>query len=231
MKIEAQTVLEYLKPKVKAFGFKKEIVEGIASDIAETLDEVDDEATEEDIDAVVQPKVDAMIPSLKLAQRLTNQGIEEFRKKQERKADTKPVSQTDTPPADNTPDWAKALLESNKQQMEQQGRLIETLQAEIMGMKTRSTADKRRSTLEKLLKGTGTFGTRTMKRFERMTFETEEDFDDCVTDIKQDLRQLNQERADIGLKSLGSPEVQRRNEPPKPKVMSEAEIEEMANYM
>ena len=44
MKIEMTKVLEYLKPKVKALGFKKEVLEGIAADIADNLEEVADDA-------------------------------------------------------------------------------------------------------------------------------------------------------------------------------------------
>lgn len=235
MKIEAKTVLDYLKPKVKALGFKKEVVEGIANDIAETLAEVDDEATEEDIEAVVKPAVDAMIPSLRLAQRLTNQGIEDFRQKMEKK--NKPVEKpvTETPPietpAETTPEWAKALIESSTKQMEQQNKLIESLQAEIAGMKDKNTNKERRSVLEKLLKDTGSFGKRTMKSFERMTFQSDEEFDEFVEDVTEDLKALNQERANSGLKSLGSPSAHVSNQPPKPKTMSEEEINELADIM
>lgn len=236
MKIEAKTVLEYLKPKVKQLGFKKEVVEGLAADIAENLAEVDDEATEEDIDAVVKPAVDVMIPSLKLAQRLTNQGIEEFRQKMEKKTPKsveKPIIETPPieKPADNTPEWAKALIESQKKQQEQNQKLIESLQAEITSMKNSNTAKERRSTLETLLEGTGSFGSRTIKSFERMTFQTDEEFNDFVDDVKEDLKALNQERSNNGLKKLGSPSVVGVTDKPKPKVMTEEELQELAETM
>lgn len=235
MKIEVKTVMDYLKPKVKALGFKKEIVESIAADIADNLAEVDDEATEEDIEAVVKPAVDAMIPSLKLAQRLTNQGIEEFRQKMEKK-NPKPVEKPvmETPPIernDDTPEWAKTLIESQKQQQEQNQKLIENLQAEIAGMKSKNTAKERRSTLETLLKNTGSFGKRTIKSFERMTFQSDEEFDEFVEDVKEDLKALNQERSNNGLSKLGSPSVIGPQEKPKPKTMTEEEISELADIM
>ena len=262
MKIEMIKVLEYLKPKVKALGFKKEVLEGIAADIADNLEEVEDDASDEDINAKIKPAVDAVIPSLKLAQRLTNQGIEEFRKKQEKnnepkpnpkpapepepKQEPKPATEPKTEPEpkpsvnppkkdDETPAWAKVLIESQNKQMQQQQQLIETLQAEVKGIKEKDVNAQRRAILDDLLKDTGTFGNRMLKNYERMTFEKDEDFNSFVSDLKEDLAQLNQERENEGLKKFGAlPEVEpsgNQQTPPKVKPMTEAELEELAATM
>lgn len=283
MKIEKSKVLEYLKPKVKALGFKKDIIEGIAADIADNLEEVADDASEDDVNATIKPAVDAVIPSLKLAQRLTNQGIEEYRKKQEDvneqlkkeleqyKKENSPKERqevenksVESPALNNpvkaeehskekpldehspkketetTPEWVKQLIESNKAQMEQQKaqmeqqkKLIDTLTAEVNGIKLKDTTAKRRAVLDDLLKDTGTFGKRTIKNYERMKFETDEDFDSFVSEIKEDLEQLNQERANEGLAKFGAPKVELATgtEPPKPKPLSETELEELASLM
>ena len=246
MKIEKTTVLEYLKPKVKALGFKKDEVESIAADIADNLDEVADDASEEDINAVIKPAVDAVIPSLKIAQKIANRAIEDYRKKHEKdneqkpeqKHEEKPEQKSEEKPSietpkkeeknDETPEWAKSLIESNKQQAE----LIKTMQAELSGIKTKSTAEKRRQVLDELLKDTGTFGKRTLKSFEKMNFETDEDFESFVSEIKEDIEQLNQERADAGLAKLGNPAVTKPDqEPEKPKVLTETQIAELADSM
>ena len=256
-------VLEYLKPKVKALGFKKEVLEGIAADIADNLEEVEDDASDEDVNAKIKPAVDAVIPSLKLAQRLTNQGIEEFRKKQEKANEQKPEekkpeekpeekkpeekpeekkpeekpSSTPSKKEDETPAWAKALIESQNKQMQQQQHLIETLQAEVKGIKAKDVNTQRRAILDGLLKDTGTFGKRTMKNYEKMTFNTDEDFDSFVSDLKEDLEQLNQERANEGLEKFGAPKVDQNNsqqqgsQQPAPKPMNETELDELAAYM
>lgn len=240
-------VLEYLKPKVKALGFKKEVLEGIAADIADNLEEVEDDASDEDVNAKIKPAVDAVIPSLKLAQRLTNQGIEEFRKKQEKaneqkqeqkpeekpevKPEEKPSSTTSKKEEEETPKWVKDLLEANKAQMEQHKQLIDTLQAELIGIKTKSTTEKRRAILDELLKDTGTFGKRTIKSFERMNFETDKEFNDFVSDVKEDLEQLNQERENEGLAKYGVPKVDTnstQDDKPKPKPLTDAEVDELA---
>ena len=254
MKIEMTKVLEYLKPKVKALGFKKEVLEGIAADIADNLEEVEDDASDEDVNAKIKPAVDAVIPSLKLAQRLTNQGIEEFRKKQEKaneppkegpkeKPKAEPAEKPDVKPSSDvpkkeddkeTPKWVQELIESNKTQMEQQKQLIEALKAEVDGIKTKSTTEKRRALLDELLKDTGTFGKRILKSFEKMTFDSDSEFEEFVSDIKEDLEQLNQERANEGLGKFGAPKVdpnQKPQEPAKPKPLTDAEVEELASSM
>ncbi len=260
MKIEMTRVLEYLKPKVKALGFKKEVLEGIAADIADNLEEVAEDASEEEINAKIKPAVDAVIPSLKLAQRLTNQGIEEFRKKQEKaneqkpeekkpeqkpeekkpdetkpeqKPEEKPSSQTPKEKGEETPEWAKTLIESQSKQMQQQQALIEALQREVAVIKTKDVNTQRRAILDGLLKGTGTFGKRTIKSFEKMKFETDDEFDNFVSDLKEDLAQLNQERENEGLEKYGTPkpDVKPAVQTPQVKPMSEAELEELAATM
>ena len=262
MKIEMTKVLEYLKPKVKALGFKKDTLEGIAADIADNLEEVADDASDEDINAKIRPAVDAVIPSLKLAQRLTNQGIEEFRKKQQEKAneqkpadkkpeekpeekkpevkpevkpEEKPSSSTSKEKETETPAWAKALIESQNLQMKQQQTLIEALQAEVKGIKTKDVASKRRAQLDELLKDTGRFGQRAIKDYERMTFSTDDEFETFVSDLKEDLAQLNQERANEGLAKFGAPKVDPKSKEnqqvPPVKPMNETELEELAAYM
>ena len=250
-------VLEYLKPKVKALGFKKDVVEGIAADIADNLDEVADDASDEDINAKIKPAVDAMIPNLKLVQRLTNQGIEEYRKKQEKaneqkseqkpeekpgeKPEEKPEQKPEEKPSSKTPKdenetpaWAKALIESQNKQMQQQQQIIESLQAEVKGIKAKDVNTQRRAILDDLLKDTGTFGKRTIKSYEKMTFNSDDDFNSFVSDLKDDLEQLNQERANEGLEKFGAPKVDnngQNKQTPQVKPMSETELEELAATM
>jgi hypothetical protein len=260
MKIEMTKVLEYLKPKVKALGFKKEVLEGIAADIADNLEEVADDASDEDVNAKIKPAVDAVIPSLKFAQRMASQAVEDYRKKQEKaneqkpeekkpeekpeekkpeekpeekKPEEKPSSST-SQKDDETPEWAKALIESQNKQMQQQQQLIETLQAEVKGIKAKDVNTQRRAVLDELLKDTGTFGKRTLKNYEKMTFETDDDFNSFVSDLKEDLEQLNQERANEGLEKFGAPKVdtnQQQRQQPQVKSMNETELEELASTM
>ena len=247
MKIEKVKVLDYLKPKVKALGFKKDDIESIAADIADNLDEVDDEASDEDINAVIKPAVDAVIPSLKIAQKMANRAIEDYRKKQEKanepteepkkepakeptKEPEKKPSSEESKTDNETTLLLKSLTESNKQMLE----TIKGLQTEISGIKAKTTSEKRRALLDELLKDTGTFGKRTIKSFEKMKFETDDEFDEFVNDVKEDLEQLNQERANEGLRKFGAPKVDPKPADDKkniPQPLTEAEQEELAASM
>ena len=118
--------------------------------------------------------------------------------------------------------------------MQQQQQLIETLQAEVKGIKAKDVNAQRRAVLDGLLKDTGTFGKRTLKNYEKMTFNTDEDFESFVSDLKEDLEQLNQERANEGLEKFGAPKVEpgaQQQQQPQVKPMSETELEELAATM
>ena len=144
-----QTVLSQLRPKVKAFGFSKNVLKSIAAYIADKL-EVDEDASDEDVNA--------------------------------------------------------KIVEATRQKL----------------------TDTRRSRLEKLLKGTSSFGDSKLRDFRRMKFETDEDFDEFFSDVEEDLKILNQERANAGLDKLGVPasgNIPRKKEE-KQEVLSEDEIKE-----
>ena len=68
MKKKTKQVLSILKPKCKALGFNSSELEGIAADIADNL-ELDEEASEEDINEKISAEVDSVVPILKLPKR------------------------------------------------------------------------------------------------------------------------------------------------------------------
>ena len=84
-----QQVLLKLKPKVKAFGFNKKEVMGIAARIADNLTSTDD-ASDEDVNAEIEAAIDAVLPYLQVSQSFANRVIEE--KPQKRMAMTKPMT-------------------------------------------------------------------------------------------------------------------------------------------
>ena len=75
-----QQVLLKLKLKVKAFGFNKKEVMGIAARIADNLTSTDD-ASDEDVNAEIEAAIDAVLPYLQVSQSFANRVIEENRKK------------------------------------------------------------------------------------------------------------------------------------------------------
>ena len=55
------------------------------------------------------------------------------------------------------------------------------------------------------MKDSGTFGTRTLKSFNKMSFENDEEFEEFLSEVTEDLKVYNQERANAGLSTMGTP--------------------------
>ena len=188
-------VLEVLKPKVKALGFNREELKGVAALIASNLN-LDENASEEDTEEAIEKQIDTVLPILKIGQSYASRVIEKNRKQNDDEdvdddnnskssKSTKSNQQTDD---DTMPKWAQGFLEE-----------VTALKGEVSALKGEKVASTRRSKLEKLLKDTGTFGTTTLKSFDRMDFKTDEDFEEFFSDVESDLKAYNQERASQGL--------------------------------
>lgn len=230
-----QKVLLMLKPKVKQFGFNKKELQGIAAKIADNLTSADD-ASDEDVNAEIEEKIDAVIPYLQVSQSYANRLVEDARKQND---DDEPDDNDDDKPSgkrksgskntkddkdkdkddDKTPEWAASLLKT-----------VESLTNEITTLKGEKVASTRRARLEELLKDAGSYGKRTLKNFDRMKFETDDEFDEFFSDVEQDLKDYTQELADKGLENLNTPPAAggkggvKEDEP-----MSDKEIEDLAN--
>ena len=85
------------------------------------------------------------------------------------------------------------------------GESLNTLKGQIEELKQGKTADSRKARLEALVKDTGKFGERAIKAFNRMSFKTDEDFEDYLDEVEEDLEAENQERLNKGLEALGKP--------------------------
>lgn len=197
-------ILKQLKTKAKAFGFNKKELESIADGMSDNL-ELDENASDEDVNAAIETAVDAVLPFLRVSQSAASRAIQAYK-------DAHPVGGDDDDDADDddtsTPPIApKNPKKGNKEQNDSEDdtpkwaqRLLERLDK----LENVNVADKRLSKLESLLKNTGTFGTRTKKAFLRMKFENDEEFEDYLEEVQSDLEELNQERANEGLSKLGS---------------------------
>lgn len=195
-----QQVLLMLKPKVKAFGFNQKELKGIAAEIANNLTAKED-ASDEDVNAEIETRIEAAIPLLRFAQSQSNRVIEEWRKnhpgaleEEDEEDESSKKTKSKTP---------KQTTQPNDDQMKQLMDMIATLTGEISSLKKEKTTDSRKTRLEKLLKDAGTFGSRTLKNFSKMNFESDEEFEDFYAEIEDDLKEYNQERANNGLDKLG----------------------------
>ena len=232
MKKRTKQVLVILKPKAKALGFSREELEGIAADVANNL-ELDEEASDEDVNAEIEKQVNAVLPYLKIAQKTAQRTIQSFKDSKDLYDDE--VDDPDDDPAGNkkpirkqkkekeeeqVPAWAQALITQNK-----------ALQNEILGLKSERENDGRRSKLKALLKDKGTFGKTVLKNFDKMKFENESEFDDFYDGVVEDLAAIDQERANEGLGKLGAPAAQRKPKKDEVEVIKDDEIDELAKTM
>lgn len=212
-----QQVFMRLKPKARAFGFNKDELMGVAANIANNL-HFEEDALEDEINAEIDKQVDAVIPFLRLAQTNANRVIEKTRKElqpqeaEEEQTKANPVKTETKTETDEMPAWAKALIDSNK-----------ALTEKVASMQGERTLNARQARLEAILKDTGTFGTRTLKSFAKMSFDTDEEFDDFVAEVESDLKSYNQERANAGLQTLGVIPTQGGGK--KEEILTDAEVE------
>ena len=233
MKKRTKQVLVILKPKSKALGFSREELEGIAADVANNL-ELDEEASDEDVNAEIEKQVNAVLPYLKIAQKTAQRTIQSFKDSKvldddevdddddddDPAGNKKPIRKQKKEKAEPVPRWAQALITQNK-----------ALQTEILGLKSERENDGRRSKLKALLKDKGTFGKTVLKNFDKMKFENESEFDDFYDGVVEDLAAIDQERANEGLGKLGAPAAQRKPKKEEVEVIKDNEIDELAETM
>ena len=98
--------------------------------------------------------------------------------------------------------------------LKEQSEAIKALKGQIDTLQIDRVTEARRTKLKKLLENTGTFGKSVMKQFDLMEFKDNDAFDDYLDEVQKDLEELNQERANEGLKKLGEVPAGKRNKNP-----------------
>jgi len=247
MKKHFKKVLEALKTSkdIKALGFSRRELKGVAAKIADKLDsEIKEDASDEEVQEIVDEAIDAALPFLQFSQTVLDSRVQAYKNahplreddddedddedepgsRKNRKSRVSKNKDEDKEGDDNSP-FAKAL----KQVMDK----LDGMQSEITELKSGKTIEGRKNKLEKLLKGTGKFGERTLKAFNRMSFEDDDEFEDFYDEVEADLEAENQERANRGLERLGAPDATAgaaNNRSPKNdnEMMSDDEVKELA---
>lgn len=238
-----------VKSKMKALGFSRKELESVASNIDDNL-AISDDASDEDIASAITEAVDAAMPYLKIAQksasRQTKAALEAAKEKDEddEEDDEENDEEDDSEEADNGKTAEKQtrkkfnrrtksesteimkMLESISKRMEKQDEVINNL-------KQNNATERRKNRLEKILKDTGSFGKRILRQFEKMKFDSDEDFNDFLDEVKEDLEEANQERANIGLAKLGSvPKSEKKDgKEEKVDVLSDEELDKLADML
>lgn len=247
MKKHFKKVLEALKTSkdIKALGFSRRELKGVAAKIADKLDsEIKEDASDEEVQEMVDEAIDAALPFLQFSQTVLDSRVQAYKNahplreddddedddedepgsRKNRKSRVSKNKDEDKEGDDDSP-FAKAL----KQVMDK----LDGMQSEITELKSGKTTEGRKNKLEKLLKGTGKFGERTLKAFNRMSFEDDDEFEDFYDEVEADLEAENQERANRGLERLGAPDATAgaaNNRSPKNdnEMMSDDEVKELA---
>lgn len=224
-----------LKPKVKQFGFTKKVFRSVAAQIANKLEDIDENASEDDINAKIDEAIEASLPYLALIQSQANEQLEEWKKGQKKNDDDDDDDDDDDESTVSNSHNRLAKSTKSKEESGQSRAMKELLDAisaltnEVKTLKVEKVADTRRAKLESKLKDSGVFGKSKLKDFSRMMFKNDEDFEEYLSGIEDELEEYKQEYADNKLLTAGTPPGGKGGKQSKQKeVVSEDEIKALA---
>jgi hypothetical protein len=250
MKKHFKKVLDALRTSkdIKALGFSRRELKGVAAKIADKLDsEIKEDATDDEIQEAVDDAIDAALPFLQFSQTVSDSRVQAYK-------NAHPTNDGDDDDDDDDDDVEPATRKNRKSQTSKKNGKVEneggddsplakalqslnakldSMQSELSALKSGKTTDSRRAKLEKLLKDTGKFGERTLKAFGRMSFKDDDEFEDFFEEVESDLEAENQERLNRGLDKLGAPGVtggaaESRRKKNDEEVMSDDEVKALA---
>jgi hypothetical protein len=230
-------VLEMLKTNkdIKALGFSRKELKGIAANVADKL-ELKDDATDDDVDEAVSDAIDNVLPFLKFTQSAVDRQVQEYKNPHPKDDDDDDEPDEGDEPSRKKPskskkdgkaegDDTKSAFDELKELFQQNfSKLSERMDA----YEKDKTANGRKAKVESMLKGTGRFGERKLRAFSRMSFEDEESFEDYLDELQEELDEENQERANKGLETLGNPPAGNQPKKDDDELMSDDEIKALA---
>lgn len=239
-----ERIAKRLKPKVKQFGFSKKVFKSVAAKIADKLEDIDDDASETDINSKIDNAIEESMPYLALIQSTANEQLEEWKKGQQKNDyDDEEDDDSDSEftsddrrnhsPKSNRPKTANNGASAQSKEFKALMEAVNKLTNEVSSLKAGKTADTRRGKLESLLKDAGVFGKRTLKNFTKMNFNDDEDFEEYLSEVEEDLKAYNQERADAGLSTAGNPPGGKSGGKQEGKIeeLTDAEVEAIASSL
>lgn len=219
---------------IKALGFSRKELKGIAANVADKL-KLEEDATDEDVSEAISSAIDDVLPLLKLTQSAVDRQVQDYKRSIEEDDDDddddkepsrRSPSQKNPKSKKDSDDADSATLAALKELTQ----VVTALQGEVNTLKTGNTTNSRRAKVEKLLTDTGKFGERQLRAFSRMSFKDEEEFEEYLEDLKEDIEVENQERADRGLGKLGNipaPDKNQNNNK-EDELMSDEDVKKLA---
>lgn len=235
---KSKKIFSVLKTKAKSLGFSKQELNSVVSLIEQRLD-VEDDATEEDLDSAVNDAVEEILPFLKLgqaqAQRTIARSKQTTTKKQGDEADDADEADDDSDGQgddadevelpDDAPQWAKAMAKMFSNAMK-------SGKTKLNNFTPEQIKDDRRNQVKAVVDSLGAYGKIVLKKFESREFAKDEDFTAFLEEVKSDADDYKQEAANIGLSKLGRPGAGNpRNNSHflgEPQGMSDEELDELA---
>lgn len=238
-------VFNLLRTKTKAIGLNRKELESLALKIDKNL-QLEEDASDEDVDAAIDEAIDAALPFLEVSQSVAQRSIQTALQRRQAQQDEDDNDEDDDPDDDGqdagegdrnnrqrgkskknrTPKHNSEDSELMKL-LKEQNEVIKSLKGQMEAMQGDRVQDSRRTKLKKLVENTGTFGKSVLKQFDLMTFKDDDAFEDYLDDVQKDLDDLNQERANEGLRKLGEVPAGEKKNPEnqnQPEVMSDADI-------
>lgn len=238
-------VFTLLRTNTKALGLNRKELESLALKIDKNL-QLEEDASDEDVNAAIDEAIGAVLPFLEVSQSVAQRSIQTALQRRQAQQDEDDDDEDDDPDDDGQGDGegdrnnrqrGKGKKNRNPKHnsedselmklIKEQSEAIKSLKGQIETMQGDSVHDSRRTKLKKLVENTGTFGKSVLKQFDLMTFKDDDAFDDYLDDVQKDLDELNQERANAGLKKLGEVPAGKRNKSPEDKsvdVLSDDDI-------
>ena len=188
-----EKILQALKNKYANLGFSAKAFEGMAEYLAITVTEEDqiDNATSgaEIVLKGFQGDADKRVNDAVAKAKAENQ-------KPNPTPEPNPANPKPEDPKDDTPSWAKSLIESHK-----------ALQTELTAIKAGKTTETRKSIFEKKLEKVSNpkLKATMLKDFERIPFDSDDDFQSYLTEKESDISKIIQEQSNQGLSRFGQP--------------------------
>jgi uncharacterized protein with von Willebrand factor type A (vWA) domain len=218
--------------KVKSLGYNTKELKGIAAKIADNLN-LSDEATDEEVEAEIDERIEATIPFLQFGQSQASRTLDEWRRKHsETKEGTETEAEADRETSsqkqhesndqqdkakDDVPAWAKTIMQS-----------FEKISEQVSEIKANKTTENRLNKVKELVKNAGEFGRITEKNFNKMKFDNDEDFEDYLADLETSVQAYTQQEANERLDKMSKPpKNNQENENGDVKPMSDDELKEI----
>lgn len=243
-------VFTLLRTKTKAIGLNRKELESLALKIDKNL-QLEEDASDEEVDAAIEEAVEVALPFLEVSQSVAQRSIQSAlqRRRDQQNGDNDYDDDDNDPNEDdddsddgdggrNTRQRGKSKKNNRSNHnssedsaimklLKEQSEAINSLKGQIDSLQGDRVQDSRRTKLKKLVDNTGTFGKSVLKQFDLMTFKDDDAFNDFLDDVQKDLDDINQERANEGLKKLGEVPAGKKNKSPENKpvdVLSDDDI-------